>query len=699
MMRAPAFATGTAGLVEGACVPLGAKVNAHGVNFSVFANRATHIDLVLFDDADAVEASHVIPLDANAHRTHHYWHAFVPGLRPGQVYGYRAHGPFEPERGLRHDPEKLLLDPYGLAVAVPERRDRTAASRPGANDGTAMKSVVADPDDYDWEGDAPLRRPLVETIIYEAHVAGFTRHPSSGVGSGVRGTYAGLIEKIPYLKDLGITAVELLPVFQFDPDAAPPGRINYWGYQPISFFAPHHGYASAREPLGVLDEFRDMVKALHRADLEVILDVVFNHTAEGGHDGPTYCYRGLANDNYYILDKDRSRYADFTGCGNTFNANHPVVRRLIQESLRYWVTYMHVDGFRFDLASIMARDESGHPLMNPPVLWDIELDPHLAGTKLVAEPWDPGGLYQVGTFVGDRWQEWNGRFRDDVRRFLKGDERSVSGLASRLLGSPDVYGHEEREVEQSVNFVTCHDGFTLNDLVSYNQKHNHLNGEDNRDGSDDNLSWNCGVEGPTDNPEVESLRNRQVKNFLAIQLLAAGTPLLLMGDEVRRSQQGNNNAYCQDNDISWFDWRLVDRHADVLRFVKELNRFRQRRDLVTEGAPMSLNDMLRRVQIEWHGVALNRPDWSAHSRTLAFTQRSLNKNLLLHGMFNAYWEPLTFELPPPTSNTQPWRRCIDTSLESPDDINPLSQAPIVASGRYVVAPRSIVLLAQPLGSQ
>jgi glycogen operon protein len=396
-----------------------------------------------------------------------------------------------------------------------------------------MKSVVVDPGRYDWEGDLPLKRRFTETVIYELHVRGFTRHPSSGVPSTKSGTYAGLIDKIPYLKDLGVTAVEILPIFQFDPQDAPQGRVNYWGYQPVSFFAPHHAYSSRKEPLGVIDEFRDMVKALHRAGIEVILDVVFNHTTEGGHNGPTLCYRGLANDFYYILEKDKSRYADYTGCGNTLNANQPIVRRLIQDSLRYWVTQMHIDGFRFDLASILSRDEAGHPLPNPPVLWDIESDPLLAGTKLIAEAWDAAGLYQVGSFVGDTWQEWNGRFRDDVRRFLKGDNGSVSRVATRLLGSPDIYAHKEREAEQSVNFVTCHDGFTLNDLISYDHKHNEANGENNRDGSEDNLSWNCGAEGPTDDAAIEALRNRQVKNFFALELLAAGTPMLLMGDEVR----------------------------------------------------------------------------------------------------------------------------------------------------------------------
>jgi glycogen operon protein len=688
----------TASAVDvGTTAPLGASVGASGVNFSVFSRSATLVELLVFDREDSFEPSAVFPLEPKSHRTYHYWHAFVPGLEPGAVYGYRAHGPFAPQEGLRFDPNKLLLDPYGLAVAVPEAYDRQAARRRGDNAAVAMKSVVAYPGQYDWEGDRPLHRPFAETVIYELHVRGFTRHPSSGVAPAKAGTYAGLIEKIPYLKDLGITAVELLPVFQFDPHDAPGDRVNYWGYQPVSFFAPHHAYSSRKTALGVLDEFRDMVKALHRAGIEVILDVVFNHTSEGGQEGPTLCYRGLANEFYYILEPDKSRYADYTGCGNTLNANQPIVRRLIQDSLRYWVTEMHVDGFRFDLASILSRDETGRPMPNPPVLWDIESDPLLAGTKLIAEAWDAAGLYQVGSFVGDTWQEWNGRFRDDVRRFLKSENGTVSALATRFLGSPDIYGHERREAEQSINFVTCHDGFTLNDLVSYNQKHNDANGENNRDGCDDNMSWNCGVEGPTDDPQIEALRNRQVKNFLAIELLSAGTPMLLMGDEVRRTQGGNNNAYCQDAPINWFDWSLLERHSDVCRFVKELNAFRQRRDVVVTGADLTLNELLHRASIVWHGVQLNHPDWSEHSHSLAFTLRSLGARFLLHGIFNAYWEPLTFELPPtPDQSGEKWRRCLDTALASPHDICSAQAAPAVSASTYTVQPRSVVLLSLAL---
>ena len=678
-------------VAPGTPAPLGTSFRPGGINFSVFSKHASVVELLLFDEGDSTEPSHIIPLDPVANRTYHYWHTFVHGLRAGQVYAYRVQGPLEPARGLRFDGDKVLLDPYGLAVAVPREYDRHAAARPGSNIRSAMKSVVADPALYDWEGDKPLCRPFAETVIYELHVGGLTKHPSSGVSSSRRGTYAGLVEKIPYLKDLGVTAVELLPVFQFDPQAAPAGRPNYWGYQPISFFAPHHGYSSRPDPLKVLDEFRDMVKALHRAGLEVILDVVFNHTAEGGPDGPTLCHRGLANDTYYILADDKSRYEDYTGCGNTLNANQPIVRRLIQDSLRYWVTEMHVDGFRFDLASVLSRDERGEPLPNPPVLLDIESDPQLAGTKLIAEAWDAAGLYQVGRFVGDSWQEWNGRFRDDVRRFVKGDNASVSSLATRFLGSQDLFGHEEREAEQSIHFVACHDGFTLNDLVSYNHKHNESNGENNRDGSDDNLSWNCGVEGPSDDTAIEGLRNRQVKNFLALTLLAVGTPMLLMGDEVRRTQFGNNNAYCQDNEISWFDWTYLERHADVHRFVKELIALRQRRDVAMEEKRLSLNELLRRADLDWHGTTLDRPDWGEHSHSLAFTMKSLRSRFLLHGMFNAYWEPLTFQLPRPPRG-RPWRRCIDTALASPDDVRRGEDAPTVASAVYVVQPRSVVLL-------
>jgi isoamylase len=481
-------------------------------------------------------------------------------------------------------------------------------------------------------------------------------------------------------------------VFAFDQDDGPPVLGNYWGYQPLSFFAPHQGYSSRQEPPGALDEFRDMVKALHRAGIEVILDVVYNHTAESDENGPTISFRGLSNETYYILAADRSRYANFTGCGNTVNANEPIVRRLILDSLRYWVSEMHVDGFRFDLASVLARDQGGHPIASPPILWDIESDPVLANVKLIAEPWDPGGLYQVGTFVGDSWNEWNGRFRDDVRAFLKGDGGVAHAMAFRLSGSPDVYAGEEREAEQSVNFVTCHDGFTLNDLVSFNAKHNEANSESNRDGTDQNLSWNCGDEGATADPDVERLRNRQVKNFLALTLLSIGTPMLLMGDEVRRTQRGNNNAYCQNNEISWFDWTLSEKHADIHRFAKMLIGIRMNRHLPIERLDLTLNELLRRQPFTWHGVRLNAPDWSHESHTLAATVALPGYPVMLHLIINAFWEALEFELPALMEAGAAWRRCLDTSLDAPADVCGWEDAPSVQERSYRVHPRSVVVL-------
>jgi isoamylase len=673
--------------------PLGATPGGGGVNFSVFSRGATGVELLFFDREDDSRPARVIPIDPSSNRTYHYWHVFVPDVRAGQLYGYRVDGPSDPAMGMRFDPGKVLLDPYGRGVVVPKNYTRSAAHEKGDNAGSAMKSVVVDSSAYDWEGDKPLKRPSSQTIVYEMHVAGFTRHPSSGVAEGRRGTFAGLIEKIPYLQQLGVTAVELLPVFQFDSQDCPPGRVNYWGYAPVSFFSPHQAFSSRQDPIGPVDEFRDMIKALHRAGIEVILDVVFNHTAEGDDRGPTLCFRGLDNNIYYILEQDRSYYSNYTGCGNTLNANNPIVRRMIVDSLRYWVEEMHVDGFRFDLASILTRDASGHVLANPPVLWDIESDPLLAGTKMIAEAWDAAGLYQVGGFVGDSWKEWNGRFRDDARSFFRGEEGSMARFADRLLGSAEIYGHEEREPEQSVNFVTCHDGFTLNDLVSYDRKHNEENGENNRDGADDNRSWNCGAEGPTDDSEVEKLRNRQVKNFLTVTMLSLGVPMILMGDEVRRTQRGNNNAYCQDNEISWFDWTLVAKHADAHRFVTLLNARRLLRDTEHERRRMSLNQLLRQAKGTWHGVKLNHPDWSPSSRGVAFTAEIKKENLVFHLILNAYWEALDFQLPPIAKvGGKPWRRWIDTALDSPNDIVEWQSSASITGSSYRAEPRSVVVL-------
>ncbi|NEP05904.1 MAG: glycogen debranching enzyme, partial [Okeania sp. SIO4D6] len=568
--------------------------------------------------------------------------------------------------------------------------------------------VVVDPTAYDWEDDVPLNIPYAYTIIYEMHVGGFTRNPNSGVSPEKRGTFAGLIEKIPYLKELGITAVELLPVQQFDEQDVREPLINYWGYSPIAFFTPHHNYSSRKEIFGPMNEFRDMVKALHKAGIEVILDVVFNHTAEGNENGPTVSFRGLENSTYYILETDDSTYySNYSGCGNTFNTNNPFVHRLIVDCLCYWVREMHVDGFRFDLASVMSRSVTGDPLEDPPVLWAIESDPVLAGAKIIAEAWDAAGLYQVGSFIGDRFAEWNGHYRDDVRQFVKSDPKIVDKLAARIMGSPDIYPQPDREPNHSINFITCHDGFTMNDLVSYNEKHNEANCEDNRDGANDNHSWNCGVEGLTNKQEIERLRLRQIKNLFAILFFSQGTPMILMGDEVRRTQLGNNNGYCQNNELSWFDWEQIEKQTDLLRFVKgiinftqELEMMRVDKVLATVGSGTPESSLPREEgevypnevpNISWHGVRLGKPDWHLDSRTLAFSLKHPESGEYFHIILNAYWKPLMFELPR-LKKGESWYLIINTAFPSPKDFNDLDTATKVIGIRYRVEPRSAIVL-------
>jgi isoamylase len=679
------------GCMKGKSFPLGATPYEGGVNFSVFSKNGATVELLLFDGVSDSRPARIIPLDPQRNRTSYYWHIFVPDLLPGQLYGFRVSGPFDPRNGHRYDAEKVLLDPYGKCVAD-GNYSRVAAKTPGDNAASALKSVVAESRSYNWGGDMPLYRPLSQSVIYEMHVGGFTRHPSSGVDPAIRGTFAGVIEKIPHLLSLGVTTVELLPVFQFDPQDAPLGLSNYWGYSPISFFAPHSGYSSRSDPLGCLAEFKDMVRALHRAGIEIVLDVVYNHTAEGDERGPTLCYRGFENAAYYMLDKKVSwKYANYSGCGNTLNTNHPIVLRMIHDSVHYWVSTMHVDGLRFDLASILSRDESGRPIANAPILSDLESDPVLAGTKLIAEAWDTE-LYQVGNFAGGNWKEWNGIFRDHVRGFIKSDRGMVGSLASRLLGSPDLYEHHDRAAENSINFVTCHDGFTLNDLVSYNHKHNEANLENNRDGADNNLSWNCGAEGHSTDPEIERLRNRQIKNLLAINFLAIGTPMILMGDEARRTQCGNNNAYCQDNEISWLDWTLLERHGEIFRFVQQLVRLRRGFATVNEEQNLSLTEFLRQAEIRLHSVRLDEPDWGDESHSLAVTLKSEKAERLVHFIFNAWWKPLEFQLPPPLGRSR-WQRLIDTSLPPPFDIvDAVHSAACVESSSYIVQSRSTVVL-------
>jgi len=673
--------------------PLGSTASPEGTNFSVFSANATGVEIVFFDHADDAQGARVISLDPVLHRTSHYWHIFVPDIHSGQLYGYRVDGPLDPSRGYRFDRDKLLLDPYARGVSVGPNYSRNAASRTGDNAASCMKSVVADMSLFDWEDDKPLNRAFSQTIIYEMHVAGFTRHPSSGVSAANRGTYLGVIEKIPYLKQLGITAVELLPVFQFDAQDTPGHLGNYWGYDPISFFAPHLAYCTSDDPLTCLDEFRTMVKALHCADIEVILDVVYNHTGEGNEEGPTLCFKGLENSFYYILNTDASTYTNYTGTGNTLKANHSVVKRLILDSLKYWVSEMHVDGFRFDLASIFSRGESGEPMLNAPIVWEIDSEPVLAGAKLIAEAWDAGGLYQVGSFGRDKWKEWNGRFRDCVRGFIKGDQGTVWKLKERISGSPDIYSFGNRPSGQSLNFVTCHDGFTLNDLVSYNGKHNEANVQNNEDGTNSSLSWNCGVEGSSGNIEIELLRMQQIKNMIALTLLSVGTPMLLMGDEIRRTQGGNNNAYCQNNETSWMDWDLCHTNADLFRFVRLMTRLRLHFNDGFEHTPLDLEEFLKRAHVEWHGTELGRPDWGRDSHSVALTLHNPPMKQMRYIAINSYWETLEFQLPPLTDKSVGgWLRIIDTALPCPNDIAEDGIGYPLSVLKYSVKPRSLVML-------
>ncbi|OAN14202.1 glycogen debranching enzyme [Photobacterium jeanii] len=674
----------------GKAYPLGATVQKHGVNFSLYSKHATKVVLHLFKDRNDSEPLLSFDLNSTIHKRGHYWFVFIGNIGHGQVYAFQVDGPWQPEAGLRFDAEKVLVDPYSHALCFSEDYQRERAIQAGSNMDACMKSVVVDHMTFDWQRTQSPRHSLTDTVIYEMHVAGFTRHPNSGVSEEKRGTYAGVIEKIPYLKSLGVTAVELMPVQQFDLSDAPPGRENYWGYSPINFFALHSGYSVEQDPLAAINEFKTMVRELHKAGIEVILDVVFNHTAEGDENGPTFCFKGLQNPAYYLIDKQTGQYANYSGCGNTCNANHSVLRRMIIDALHYWVTEMKVDGFRFDLASVLARDSDGQPMSQPPLLWSIDSDPILSSTKIIAEAWDAAGLYQVGSFIGDRWNEWNGKYRDDVRAFWRGDSHTVSRFASRILGSPDIYGCQHHSPHRSVNFICAHDGFTLNDLVSYSEKHNWDNGEHNRDGDNHNLSCNYGVEGPTTVTEIEALRHRQCKNMLATLFLSLGTPMLNMGDEVRRTQQGNNNAYCQNNELSWFDWQLVDKHADLYRFVSMLSQLRSKEPTLDWNMHRSLNSVLDSVEICWHGIEPHQPDWGERSHTLALTVNHPLTDDELYVVCNAYWDPLEFTIP--DREQTDWHLVIDTAAPSPCDIYSVDEAPRYADNSVVVTGRSMVVM-------
>jgi len=677
--------------------PLGAVPDAEGVNFSIFSERATGVQLLLFDDHDSLQPIEVIDLDPSLHKTFHFWHVYVRGARPGLHYAYRVDGPQDIHgHGDRFNRNKVLIDPHSRGTTN-TLWDRGAACGPEDNLATSMRSVIINPAGYDWEGDKPLNRPMSQTIIYEMHVGGFTKSPTSGVK--YPGTYAGIIEKIPYLQQLGITAVELLPVFDFDEkevlrsspiDGTP--LVNYWGYSTVSFFAPHSSYCVNSTGGEHLNEFRDMVKALHKAGIEVILDVVFNHTTEGNHQGPMINFKGFDNPTYYhLVNGDRQYYMDYSGCGNTFKANHPIGEKFILDCLEFWVKEMHVDGFRFDEAVILTRDEEGRPTLHPPVVWNIELSETLADTKVIAEAWDAAGLYEVGFFPGYRWAEWNGKYRDAIRRFIKGDSGIVADVASRISGSADIYETNSQLPVNSINFVACHDGFCMNDLVSYNGKHNDANGENNRDGIDENLSWNCGAEGPTDDGWVEDLRRRQVKNFITMLMLSQGVPMFLSGDEVRRTQQGNNNTYCHDNEINWFDWNLVDKNADIFRFFSHAIKYRKSHPCLHRPRFFTGKRNSRNVpDVEWHGCELYSPGWNdPGSRVLAFTMGGFDEDPDLHVMMNMHSDNLPFAIP--VIEGRKWYRAADTALPSPQDIVDPADATEV-SGNYVVTARSIVVL-------
>lgn len=672
--------------------PAGATVKDDGVNFSIFTRHGHAATLLLFDGDGDKQPIQTIELDPITNRTFFFWHVFVEGAQPRLQYTWWIGGSDGDEsHKLRVGNRRQLLDPWAHIVST-THWNRADASL-GMHAHTAIRGVVED-DSYDWEGDTPVNHPLRDSIIYEMHVAGFTRHPSSGVAAA--GTFRGLIDKIPYLQSLGVTDVELLPVMAFDEQDVPPatadrGLSNFWGYSPISFFALHPAYAHDDD---VRSEFRDLVKALHRVNIGVILDVVFNHTAEGGADGPVFSFKGLANDVYYHLDpEDRRHYRDYTGCGNTINANHPVVAQLLQQCVNYWAREMHVDGFRFDLASALARGEDGGPMQHAPVLWNIEFSPDLADTRLIAEAWDAAGANQLGNFPGFRWAEWNGDYRDTLRRFVCGEAGMIGHVATRVAGSGDLFAGNGGLPINSINFITCHDGFTMLDLVSYNHKHNDANGEDNRDGTDANYSWNCGAEGQTGDREICELRARQVRNLMSILLLSQGVPMLLAGDEMLRTQRGNNNAWCQDNETSWIDWSLADKNADMVQFTRELIALRMRHPALRRDRFLTGEDRAGAAMpdIVWHGVNCDPPAWEdADARFLAFTLAPVEDGeSALHVVLNMGGEAIRHALPDRYGVT--WNLAIDTAAPPPHDIVAPPVQEQVVDGRFEIQDRSVAV--------
>ncbi len=680
-------------------LPLGVSVTQRGLNFSVFSSRATEVRIVLFAEGDH-QRKLELPLDRDWNRTGHVWHIGIDGLAGAIRYAWRMDRDDEKSDHLdRFDPSIVLLDPYARALTG----GNVWGDLTDREEGRARRLSLAVDGAFDWQHVRPPAVPIEDKIIYEVNVRGFTRDPSAGVSAP--GTYLGFIEKIPWLKELGVTTVELLPIYDFDenelnrhnPETGEFLR-NLWGYSPICFFAPKAGFAANGHEGGQVAEVKKLVRELHRAGIEVLLDVVFNHTAEikGRPQDPTYSFRGIDNRVYYMLDPVSGAYLDYSGCGNTLNCNHPVVREHVLDALRYWVSEMQVDGFRFDLASILGRGRDGEVLANPPLIERIAVDPILADVTVIAEAWDAAGLYQVGTFPSwGRWAEWNGAYRDDVRRFVRGDAGQTGKLASRLSGSSDIYAASGRTPIHSINFVTAHDGFTLADLVSYNEKHNLANAENNTDGSNDNISWNCGVEGPTDDPAVLSLRARQIRNFVTILFFSQGVPMLLGGDEFGRTQRGNNNAYCQDNDVSWFDWSLTESNAPLLRFVRGVIAFRRAHPVLRRTSFLTGERGIHwRPDVMWHGARLGAPDWSDGARTLAMHlagEHAASPDCDVYMAFNSSDEAVDFELPEPAPG-QRWLALIDTAAEPPGDITDEVSEVVIPDPWLHLQPRSTRVL-------
>ncbi|MBU0482927.1 MAG: glycogen debranching protein GlgX [Proteobacteria bacterium] len=686
----------------GSPLSLGATIMADGVNFAVFSRHAEEVALLLFRSGEGAKIAE-INLDPDECRTGDLWHILVHGLDPNIRYGFRVAGPYDPNgRGHFFASEHLLLDPYAKALTGSSQWNKSYIRRGAKSQENQFhrRCCIVD-DHFDWGKDRPLNIPLKDSIIYELHVRGYTRHASSGVEHP--GTYAGIVEKIPYLKELGVTAVELLPVTEFNENEIvninpENGKklLNFWGYSPLAFFAPKASYAVNGRDGNQVREFKEMVKALHQAGIEVILDIVFNHTAEGGSDGPVISFRGLDNTIYYLLDSVSRDYLNFSGCGNTLNCNHPLVRSLIMDCLRYWVVEMHVDGFRFDLASILGRAPDGKVLSNPPMVEQIAEDPVLAHTKIIAEAWDAAGLYQVGSFSSHRrWAEWNGKFRDDVRSFMAGHQDTIAKLATRMSGSADLYQRHELRPFNSINFITSHDGFTLYDLVSYNHKHNLANGEKNCDGDNVNLSWNSGVEGDTDDQQIMAVRWRRIRTLAVILFLSQGTPMLVAGDELGRSQKGNNNAYCQDNEISWLDWRLVEKNGDLLRFFRLLISLRKNHPVFRRADFFPNHDDVARQEVRWQSLIAGEQDWSAECKTLAFfldggaMAETPDDDFFV--LLNGELKPRLFEVPKPVSGKK-WYRIIDTWIAAPLDIVPDHEAQPVSKSEVSVGAMSVVVL-------